>query len=701
MKILNTLLLIAIVFLVTTSVAHAATPSVTSLNQSQSSVGRYQKFEVNFQISKTYPVDSMLPYVFYDPSDTSSASPGRAAPYGTEGISIDAHFTSPSGKTLIVPAFYYQTYTRSGSYDSGPTMSPGSTYGWMIRFAPEEIGTYRYYITITDKEGTTTYNPSNLSFSSVSSSSKGFIRVSSRDSRFWDYSNGESFVPISGARQWWLCCGHRSFDYDKTFASFKANNMNFTRIWTQNDGWGLTVEGHYDQYTYPDDFNPEDRGVNLAALPKGNQVNQRGASELDYIVQAAEANGVAMQVCAHATPYWIWESYPARDSVGHVMQWKRNMRYRIARWGYSTSVFAWETWNEEGHITSNMAENRFYIALNNYIKSTDPYKHMITTSQGSQSWSPGFWTNGTFDLANYHDYMMPGRYAAGLYNDESKFVYLAAQCLRTSTGNSGPNCPFGLGDGSTWSGGQKPIVWGELDTGTSSWNVANPVPTADHNMIWAGLFSPIGMVPIDWYIEAKSYLSQQYAWKKIAGAFFADVDYAGQNFTYLSTTDVQSTSEALSSSNNSLRVLGMRSSSKAKVYLWIQNKGYSWQNGNNPGAQSGNITVNNVANGTYKVEYWNTDTGAVTQGSNVTVSNGTLTVPSNSVSKSVAVKIISTSLPANTPTPIPTVPTTLSGDLNGDNKVDGLDFAYWKTKFLAGTMSGTEFNLWKQAFLKQ
>ena len=61
----------------------AATPHVTSLSASESQVGRYEKFEVTFEISKTYPVlppsaspplsdlpDAFLPYYYYESSSS-------------------------------------------------------------------------------------------------------------------------------------------------------------------------------------------------------------------------------------------------------------------------------------------------------------------------------------------------------------------------------------------------------------------------------------------------------------------------------------------------------------------------------------------------------------------------------------------------------------------------------------------------------
>ena len=119
------------------------------------------------------------------------------------------------------------------------------------------------------------------------------------------------------------------------------------------------------------------------------------------------------------------------------------------------------------------------------------------------------------------------------------------------------------------------IIWGEFDTGTTEWNVANPQPKATHDMRWAGLFSPIGMAPIDWYynFQSAAFLATKYKEAKIASDFFKGLDYAGKRFTYLSTGDVRLTSEAINTSNAQLRVLAMRANGGTEAYAWVQNKG--------------------------------------------------------------------------------------------------------------------------------
>ncbi|MCB9457675.1 MAG: PQQ-binding-like beta-propeller repeat protein [Anaerolineaceae bacterium] len=628
----------------------AGTPQVTSLAANAAQVGRYEKYEVTFQINKSYPANSMLPYYYYDPSD----------PRGVDGITIDGHFITPSGQEQVVPAFYHQQYQGTGTQ-----LTATNVFSWKLRFAPQETGDYNYYITITDRNGTTRH-PANgtLAFTSTESNRKGFVRASTRDSRFLEYSNGESFVPISSGHQWWAFGQGRSLDFERTFEEYARYGINLTRIWDQNDGYGLTVEGHFDAYNYPDDFNPIDRGIDIGSLPKGTQMNQRGNYEEDRIIEAAERNGVQIILGSHGDPFWIWDASVyneswnpnpvAMDDPAHLRYWQRNFRYRVARWGYSTAVMAWEVWNEHGHVLANSDAYRFYQTYGQYQIQTDPYRHLRTTSQGSQAWSPDFWSSSAFDIASYHDYMMISRYPAELTYDAANFVYRFAQCLRTADAR---NCGLGLGDGSTWNGPAKPIFWGELDSGTTQWNQANINPKATHDVRWAGLFSPIGMAPIDWYWDQQSaaFIATKHAEAGIASRYFQGVDYAGLNFTYLSTDDVRNTSQSIAVSNAKLRVLGMRAANGAQAFAWVQNRDNSrWDQGVNNNPLNATFTINQMASGNYRVEIWDTYTGQVTDGGIVAANNGAVTVQVSNLTKDVAVKIISTTQqpPA---TPVPTM----------------------------------------------
>ena len=401
---------------------------------------------------------------------------------------------------------------------------------------------------------------------------------------------------------------HASLDYETALNAFGTNGINLTRIWDQDDGYALTVEGHFDAYAYPGDYNPIDRGVDIGTLPKGTQMNQRGNYEEDKIIEAAERNGVLIDLASHGDPYWIWDasvlteswnpSPVAPDDWRHLNYWKRNFRYRVARWGYSPAILAWETWNEHGHITPGSTWYNFYQQYGAYQQATDPYRHLRTTSLSSQAYSPGLWSSGAMDMATYHDYMMISRYPAALTNDEANFVYRFAWCL----GTQGTYCSgLGVGDGSTWAGTAKPWLFGEFDAGTTVWNEVNPTAKSGegrlrmlHTSTWAGLFSPLGTSPIDWYWDQEdaATTTARLADRKVTQQFFNTIDYANARWTYLmsaSDVPVGYTGTTLAVSQAKLRVYGMRRSDNTAAYLWVQHRDHTWYNASStPGGGLGN-----------------------------------------------------------------------------------------------------------------
>src|SRR6266566_3671042 len=53
------------------------------------------------------------------------------------------------------------------------------------------------------------------------------------------------------------------------------------------------------------------------------------------------------------------------------------IRYAIARWGYSTSIMAWDTNKENANFPT--VDMEYYA----YLAKLDPYHHLITASHGN------------------------------------------------------------------------------------------------------------------------------------------------------------------------------------------------------------------------------------------------------------------------------------------------------------------------------
>jgi hypothetical protein len=212
-------------------------PVIVNAHASASTVSRYEKFELSFDITGTVATNLYFPY---DPD------PPPGVPNGV-GISVDGLFSNDNWATFVVqPGFLYQDYQRDCigaeeedfcQYWDGQEWHPGREWlypvgdpVWKIRFAPLETGTWCYRIRVTDASGTTYYPTSgDLSFTAISSGDPGFLRVSPTDPGYFEFSDGTPFVGVgynSGYEP-----GRFSYGVDEEMQRVEENRVNFLRIW--------------------------------------------------------------------------------------------------------------------------------------------------------------------------------------------------------------------------------------------------------------------------------------------------------------------------------------------------------------------------------------------------------------------------------------------------------------------------------------
>jgi len=215
--------------------------STISIISASGSVAKFDKQEITFNIS-TSASNPQLPY------DTSAP----AGINGTEGVSVDSVFTSPSGKTWVQPGFYYQIFDDQVK-DGGAWFYPTSQAVWKVRFSPDEVGTWQYYIKAQDKTGIT--NSGLQSFTVTPSANHGFIKASKSDPRYFEYSDG-TYFPALGMNSAWNEIGWTNpSDNQVYFQKMGGNGIQVIRMWlsqwsifgsTWNPWYG--IRNDYDGY---------------------------------------------------------------------------------------------------------------------------------------------------------------------------------------------------------------------------------------------------------------------------------------------------------------------------------------------------------------------------------------------------------------------------------------------------------------------
>lgn len=328
-------------------------------------------------------------------------------PFDDSEVMIDAVFTAPSGRQIKVPAFWFLDFNRrliSKEEKLTATKKPD----WRVRFAAQETGVYQFFISIRDKDGDTFSET--FQFTSTPATNKGFIRVDKLNSRWLSFDNGDFYLPIGHNLAWGTNQG--TYDYDLWLTKMSAAKENWSRVWMNHYYNGQSLE--WSQNHKSGWFH----GLGIYSL--------QGAWKLDQIISKAEASGVYIQlVTQHHGQFSqktnsTWAENPYNVVNGGFLKngaeffthpeakelYKRKMRYTVARWGYSTSILAWELWNEV-HYTDNYEQNypnvvAWHKEMAQYLRNIDPWGHLITTSARDED--KALWLLPELDLTQIHYY---------------------------------------------------------------------------------------------------------------------------------------------------------------------------------------------------------------------------------------------------------------------------------------------------------
>lgn len=205
-------------------------------------IPRYAKLEITFQI-ETVAKNLQLPY-------------DAAPPPGIEpeiGIRVDALFTPDNWRTVYTqPAFYYQHF-EDRVIDGREWFYPTGEYSWKVRFAPPAAGRWQFRIVARDASGISA-SPAHTFFVQPSGN-PGFIRVSQRDPRYFEFENGDYFPALGYNMNYdHLSWNNPVLDNRENFRVMSQNGIQLVRIWLSQ--WG--IYGASWNHWHPTD--PEKRG---------------------------------------------------------------------------------------------------------------------------------------------------------------------------------------------------------------------------------------------------------------------------------------------------------------------------------------------------------------------------------------------------------------------------------------------------------
>ena len=317
-------------------------------------------------------------------------------PFNPAIVRLDAELTSPSGRKLIVPGFPM----RATELVAGRTQRryrPVGPWMWKVRFAGTEKGTYRGVVTATERG--IARRSGRFELAVGPSNSKGFIRVAGGNPHAFEYDDGTQYVPIGHCLSW-ANGNDRAAVYAGWLDRMAANDCNFIRIWL-GSRWCFGLE-------------QDDAGTTTTPYA----YNEDAAALMDAVLGMCRERGIAIKLCfgdnirgylhANGGSYHLPDAAAFLTNEEAAAQWKAMIRYCVARWGYSTSIFAWEQWNE---MDDNFWDSggikkveQWTDAMCRYTRSIDPWGHMTTNSTGSGKEQFGLYGLPSVDFAQYHNY---------------------------------------------------------------------------------------------------------------------------------------------------------------------------------------------------------------------------------------------------------------------------------------------------------
>ena len=524
-------------------------------------IPQYDKFEVSFEI----------PLVFDNPFDP-------------DEIDISGIFYSPSGKKISVPAFFYRDFIRCLE-ENGEKLYPYGKHRWCIRFAPEEIGDYRYEIVLSFAGKTKKFDCG--WFKCVAGTNPGFIRWDNQDPQCLSFSNGDFFYPIGhvlrspdDVRQPYKYeftpdKGKGTFAYDDYFKKMKDNFENYIRMWM--GAWWVGIE-------WTPAYAQHYEGIGRYSL--------ENSWKLDYVLDIARQNGIyiVLTLINHGQfsirPDAEWWDNPYNVINGGFLsspdeffysseaeKWfLKRLRYIVARWGYSTQIAFWEMWNEvdlTGYYDSKNIR-QWHERLIPLLKKMDPYKHPVTSHICRPNADPMVW------IVKDIETLVSNAYSQTVVDTMREYYFKRK--------------PF-----------EKPMQIHEFGVGRNSRELENNL----HAGLWTSSLSPMLGTALFWWWPFIDKKDLYFHYKALA-LFLKGVDRRGKNFQ-ISTAKLMSTTGSVTSKAG---VTGMQNMSSA--YLWIYDN--SIFNSRVPSEKEQliddvKLVVEVFEPGIYKVEFWDTYNG--------------------------------------------------------------------------------------------
>jgi hypothetical protein len=452
-------------------------------------------------------------------------------PFNPDIIEVNVRARDTENNETVFPAYYTVAHTRRLDRDRELVEAIGSPY-WAYRFTPRKTGKYFLSLEIIDNSGgkpERILSPEKELLVSASDS-KGFVKVSSKDPYYFEFSNGEIFFPLGmnihtpkDRRYEQRMKDDKIFDfgassYERYFTAMHRNGLNACEIWMAS--WSMGIEW-------------TSRIRNYYGLGRYNLAH---SAQLDLVMESARKNDIYIhltldnhgKLSSHCdqewqhSPYFKGQPYAVADracidstteffSNSNAVKFNRmRNRYIAARWGAYPNIFGVELWSEVDLVTNHgdIYENGVSLKWHNdtaeYFKKWSLGKQPVTTH------TCGTWRN-TLRIEKL--FMLPGIdfVVADAYKRREPMVnYLREHIKQVKHLPVKPRLitEFGL-----VSDEELPLMRADL-----------------HSALWGSVFFGFAGAPFNWWHEFIHTRGHYHHFKGLS-KFLKGYDPRGKNFT--------------------------------------------------------------------------------------------------------------------------------------------------------------------------
>jgi hypothetical protein len=338
--------------------ASSGTLTISDMSANRTQVARHETVEITFRLTGQWQ-----------------------NPFDPQEIRVDAVFTAPDGAQTTVPAFFYQEYRRTVSNGRESYQRVGEPC-WRVRFAPAQMG--KYTCVLKAKNGAREIEADAPAFAcTAASAGHGYLRISRHNPLYFEFEDGTPFCAVAMDKALGSV-----FQYERIYDRFAGVGGNFNRLFLTHSN-----------------FNIMERVVGAGRPDKGvGKLNLEYCWCVDQVLALGQRLGVYhMLTLTNQTNFrttdsgWDTNVYNVKNG-GFLQQpgeywtderaqrvFENLLRYAVARWGSSTSVFSWDLWNEAsaaGGFNPKTAA-QWHQRMARYLRAADPVKHVIHTNFGN------------------------------------------------------------------------------------------------------------------------------------------------------------------------------------------------------------------------------------------------------------------------------------------------------------------------------